>query len=94
MLVLSQTNIVALCLLTWDLCELVCCYQFQTPSFSCDDYHSAYSVEKQHATITRGEKNEVYITPASANARTKVNGQPLTSKKQLVDLDRVLFGMT
>ncbi len=51
------------------------------------------SIEKVHAKIDfLAKSKEVFITPGSHTASTRINGKPLTSKAQLVDLDRVLFG--
>ena len=48
---------------------------------------------KQHAVLIWHE-NEVTLKPATAGAKTKVNGMPLTGERVLKHYDRILFGKT
>ncbi|KAJ8302783.1 hypothetical protein KUTeg_019179 [Tegillarca granosa] len=52
---------------------------------------SGLSIEKKHAVITNSN-GKIEISSSGSNSKTKVNGLPLQSKKELCHKDRIVFG--
>ncbi len=51
----------------------------------------ARRIEKEHCKVEVSQ-GQVWVVPMSPTASVIINGQRLTSKRQLIDLDRLLFG--